>query len=119
MLAAAPRLQPAHPLTLAADATYLSRYPALWMIDNAQELIDKGEGRDGLFALRDRFVAETASDLRRLRPDVVVAGGSRPTPGQGVIESDPAIAATLDGYRVIHRDAASTVYLRADLLRRG
>jgi hypothetical protein len=113
------RLQPAHPLTRLVGGQYRSRYPALWMVDNTYGLI-RANGGDlekvtQLEALSARFIAQTASDIERERPDIIFDAGTDGTVGQAAVHADPEIARLLDGYRVLYRDKMVTVFVRADL----
>jgi hypothetical protein len=118
MASIATRLQPAHPLTRMVGGEFLSRYPGLWMIDNASALIDAAKDPERirrLETLRDSFIAAAARDLENGRPDIIIDGGSRPTPGQQDVHDDPAIAKVLGGYRMLYQDEVVTVFIRSDV----
>lgn len=114
----ATRVQPAHPLTRLVDGSLVSRHPALWMVGNAEFLIHAGVSaahRARLETLRDAAIADVAAELKRLRPDIIIADGTGPIPGQVAIRANPAIAAMLGAYRVLYRDVETTVFVRSDI----
>jgi len=114
----ATRLQPAHPLTRMVGGRYVSRHPAFWWGDNAAGLMAataNPDRRRHIEDLRDRFVAESARDLLAAKPDIIIDGGSQPTPGQANVHGNPFVAQLLQSYRVLYRDAGRTVWLRSDI----
>jgi len=115
----ATRLQPAHPLTRMVEGTYVSRQPSMWVVANAQTLIDAA-GEDSekgkrLARERDDFIAEAAADLALKRPDLIFDSGSEPTPGQKLIHATEAIQSALRDYRVLYQDRLVTIFIRSDL----
>ncbi len=117
MASIATRLQPAHPLTRMVGGRYVSAYPAFWWADNAASL---GAGADvarsvRIEEMRDRLITDSARDLAATRPDIIIDGGTRPTPGQRNVLDNPSIERVLQSYRVLYRDTDVTVWLRSDI----
>ncbi len=115
----ATRFQPAHPLTRMIDGSYRSRYPSLWMVENAEQLIhaEKNDRKKiaRLEMLRDGFIEDSARDIERDRPEVIFDGGSEATPGQRLIHESPAMTRVLAGYQLLYQDKVMTVFIRSDL----
>ena len=112
----ATRLQPAHPLTRMVEGQFVARYPAFWFADNAAGLIRTTDPARGahLAALRDRMIDDLATEMARLRPDVIVDGGTRLTQGQKDVHDNPHVARMLASYRLLYRDDETTIWLRSD-----
>jgi hypothetical protein len=115
----AARLQPAHPLTRMIGGDYRSRYPSLWMVENAGRLIgargaDPGQVRR-LRAWQEEIIAVSASDIARETPDIILDAGAEGSAGQAEIHSNAAIARLLESYRTLYRDRVTTVLVRSEL----
>ncbi|MEW9835362.1 hypothetical protein [Mesorhizobium marinum] len=116
----ATRLQAAHPLTRMVNGDYRSRYPGLWMVENAAKLISTG-GADVQQAARLRilqadFISRAVEDIERARPDIIFDAGTKDWPGQAVVRSNPAIQGLLGEYRTLYRGSEVTVLVRSDLV---
>ena len=114
----ATRMQAAFPLTRMIEGRYQSRYASLWAVENAETMMAAAGSADveHLRSLRDRHIADAAAELQQLRPDVILAGGSRKTAGQAAISTNSAIQVALENYSVVYRNSAATIWLRSDLV---
>jgi len=115
VLTIAGRLQPAHPLTRMVGGVYLSRDPSLWRVRSADLLMqretDPARKAEHL-ARRNSEIATAAAQIVKLRPDVVIAGGTYAARAEIATMSDPGIISALASYSVLYRDEISTIYIR-------
>lgn len=118
LVSIASRLQPAHPLSRIIRARYLSPDPALWLAHNAELLANQESGearRTDYLARRDLEIVKAARLIKKLSPDLVVAGGDNPAPAEAAMMASPEMIDALAPYRLLYRDTGTAVFVRKDI----
>lgn len=108
-----------HPLSRMADGDYRSTHASLWAILGVEMrmryTVDDPAEVARLKALRDRLIVETADEIGRIGPDVILGPGRESTWSGQVIRGNPRMAQILKAYRIVFQDDWTTVLIRADL----
>ncbi|WP_214474738.1 hypothetical protein [Mesorhizobium sp. dw_380] len=99
-------------------ARLVGHHPSAWMIHDSGVLIEEERDpvkRMELDVLRQKYTLAIAAEVAAKRPDIVLDDGTEQPRSPEPLRDSPAMARALQGYRLLHQNASTTVLIRTDI----